>query len=326
MNKNNLLIISCFIFFFFGITINAQKVSNINFIQEQSNIVLSYYLETKAPCTVSLFISTNGGITWQGPLKKVTGDIGTKIVTGNKNITWNVLEEFDELRGEKIMFEIRAIVDDIETVLIGNQEWTTKNLNVSKYRNGDNIPEVKDPQKWANLKTGAWCYYNNDPENGKIYGKLYNWYAVNDPRGLAPDGFHIPSKKEWEELRSFLNFGYEGKYGNTADLAGIKLSVTFKLIGWQISEHKSINNLTELDLDHMKNTSKFNSLFAGERNPKNEFYAIGGRANYWSQEEEYFFGIDISGHSNIYKSSTNYYYLDIETLKNFGYSVRLVKD
>ena len=92
----------------------------------------------------------------------------------------------------------KVICCAIETVKIGSQEWTVKNLDVTRYRNGDIIPEVKDPIEWASLKTGAWCYYDNDPKNGKIYGKLYNWYAVNDPRGLAPEGFHIPSLDEFK--------------------------------------------------------------------------------------------------------------------------------
>jgi uncharacterized protein (TIGR02145 family) len=74
--------------------------------------------------------------------------------------------------------------------------WADKNLDVSRYRNGDLIPEVKDTQEWRNLTTGAWCYYNNDPRFGAIFGKLYNWYAVNDPRGLAPEGYHIPTLSE----------------------------------------------------------------------------------------------------------------------------------
>ena len=168
--------------FFQAITTHAQKVSNVTFRQEQSSIIISYDLETKKPCKISLFVSTDDGKTWQGPLKKVTGDVGAKIASGNHSITWNVLEEFEELRGDKIKFQIRADVGNIETVVIGTQEWTVKNLDVSRYRNGDIIPEVKDHKKWVELKTGAWCYYNNDPENGKIYGKLYNWYAVNDPR------------------------------------------------------------------------------------------------------------------------------------------------
>jgi len=63
-------------------------------------------------------------------------------------------------------------------VRIGNQIWMARNLNVSRYRNGDPIPQVTDPTQWTNLTTGAWCYLNNDPANGRIYGKLYNWYAV----------------------------------------------------------------------------------------------------------------------------------------------------
>lgn len=89
-------------------------------------------------------------------------------------------------------------------VTICNQTWTKSNLNVSHYRNGDEIPQVTDPSAWANLTTGAWCYYNNDPVNGGIYGKLYNWYAVNDPRGLAPVGYHIPSDIEWRTLTTCL--------------------------------------------------------------------------------------------------------------------------
>lgn len=81
-----------------------------------------------------------------------------------------------------------------------NQTWMQSNLNVSHYRNGDIIPQVTDPTQWNGLTTGAWCYMNNDPINGQIYGKLYNWYAVNDPRGLAPAGWHIPTEKEWQDL------------------------------------------------------------------------------------------------------------------------------
>ena len=94
-----------------------------------------------------------------------------------------------------------------QTVKIGTQVWTTKNLDVSTFRNGDPIPEVQEYNEW--LKAGknkqpAWCYYNNDPKQGAKYGKLYNWYAVNDPRGLAPKGWHIPSEHEWTILIDYL--------------------------------------------------------------------------------------------------------------------------
>ena len=85
-------------------------------------------------------------------------------------------------------------------VEIGSDKWSVKNLSVDRYKNGDTIPQVGTPADWANLTTGAWCYPNNDPALGLKYGKLYNWYAVNDPRGLAPDGWHVSSKQEWENL------------------------------------------------------------------------------------------------------------------------------
>lgn len=82
------------------------------------------------------------------------------------------------------------------TVKIGNQIWMTENLDVNTFRNGEEIPEARTNSQW--MKAGeeqmpVWCYYNNDPLNGKKYGRLYNWHAVNDPRGLAPTGWHIPT-------------------------------------------------------------------------------------------------------------------------------------
>ena len=80
-----------------------------------------------------------------------------------------------------------------QEVTIGTQVWMKRNWTGGRYRNGDRIPQVTDPAKWAALTTGAWCWYNNDSANGKIYGKLYNWYAVNEPRCLAPECWHVPS-------------------------------------------------------------------------------------------------------------------------------------
>jgi hypothetical protein len=82
-------------------------------------------------------------------------------------------------------------------------KWMPNNLNVSKFRNGDPVPEVKTEEEWekaGNNKQPAWCYYNNDAKNGKKHGRLYNWYAVNDSRGLAPEGWHIASDKEWNNF------------------------------------------------------------------------------------------------------------------------------
>ncbi len=110
-------------------------------------------------------------------------------------------------------------IDDNEykTVKIGTQEWMAENLNVEHYLNGDVIPQVQGDEDWSKLKIGAWCYYENETEKGITYGKLYNWYAVADPRGLAPVGWHIPSDDEWTQLTNYLG-------GDT--VAGGKLKAT----------------------------------------------------------------------------------------------------
>ena len=85
--------------------------------------------------------------------------------------------------------------------------WLKRNLNVENFRNGDIIPEAQSPGAWqiaAEYAMPAWCYFNNDMSNAPL-GKLYNWYALNDPRGLAPKGWHIPSDKDWTML--FMNTG-----------------------------------------------------------------------------------------------------------------------
>jgi len=107
-------------------------------------------------------------------------------------------------------------VATLPNVTIGTQVWTSKNLDVSIYRDGTPIPQVTDPTQWGSLTTGAWCYYNNDPANGEVYGKLYNWYAVagiynaaslNDKtlrKQFAPLGWHVPSDPEWTTLTNYL--------------------------------------------------------------------------------------------------------------------------
>lgn len=97
--------------------------------------------------------------------------------------------------------------DVIKTIKAGVLEWTAQNLDVSSFRNGDPIPEAKTEEQWKKAAmegTPAWCYYNNDPANGKKYGKLYNWYALNDPRGLCPEGWHIPDYEEWNSFNRLL--------------------------------------------------------------------------------------------------------------------------
>jgi len=101
-----------------------------------------------------------------------------------------------------------------KTVVIGTQTWMAENLNVATFRNGDPIPEAKTQEEWQ--KAGregrpAWCYYDFNAENGKVYGKIYNWYAVNDPRDLAPTGWKIPKLNDWRVLEKNVNNLYYSK-------------------------------------------------------------------------------------------------------------------
>ena len=152
-----------------------------------------------------------------------------------------------------LSFTIKA-----QEIKIGTQTWTTKNLDVTTYRNGDAIPQVQDKNAWAKLKTGAWCYYENNTANGTTYGKLYNWFAVNDTRGLAPKGYHIPTDAEWTILTD--NLGEE---------AGTKMKSTS---GWD-------NN------GNGTNTSGFAGLPGGYRYNDGIFYNIGANGSWWSSSE-----------------------------------------
>ena len=90
------------------------------------------------------------------------------------------------------------------TVVLGNsQEWMTNNLRNLNYANGDPIPNVQDAEAWGNLSSGAWVHYNNDSQYENPYGKLYNWYAVTDSRGICPSGWHVPTAEDFDELIAY---------------------------------------------------------------------------------------------------------------------------
>ena len=89
------------------------------------------------------------------------------------------------------------------TVKIGTQCWFSKNLEETKYLNGDSIKHISNTPSWASLTTGAWIDYNNDASNGVIYGHLYNWFAATDNRSICPKGWYVPTEAEWQILINF---------------------------------------------------------------------------------------------------------------------------
>ena len=184
-----------------------------------------------------------------------------------------------------------------KSVKIGSQTWMTENLNVSTFRNGDPIPQAKTAYEWEKAgqnKQPAWCYYDNNPANGAKYGRLYNWYAVNDPRGLAPVGYHIPSDAEWTKLEDYLGSD-----------AGTKMKSTS---GWEGNGNGT-------------NSSGFNGLPGGFRSFNGSFYSIGGDGNWWSSTE-------INTSSAWYRALfyTNGLVSRHNFVKEEGFSVRCLRD
>jgi len=164
-------------------------------------------------------------ISWEGVLP----DEAIKIeFTKNNGANWMVLSDsatglsynwkVPKLPGNQCLVRISAKISqnltvyDNESVQIGRQIWMGYNLDVDRYRNGDSIPEIRNVNTWDSSyvhQIGAWSNCKNEPERGAEYGNLYNWFAVADKRNLAPEGWHIPSENEWDELINYLGGKYE---------------------------------------------------------------------------------------------------------------------
>ena len=187
-----------------------------------------------------------------------------------------------------------------QTVTIGSQVWMAKNLDVSTFRNGVPIPQAKTDEEWSKAGENhqpAWCYYDNDPANGAKYGKLYNWYAVNDPRGLAPIGYHIPSNDEWQVIEDYLGENAGDKMKNNS--------------GWYESGNGN-------------NSSGFIGLPGGFRYDLGGFEDFGHCCligNWWSRSE---YDEDLAHDRALYYDASNL--LRGPDFKGNGYSVRCLKD
>ncbi len=186
-----------------------------------------------------------------------------------------------------------------DVIKIGNQIWMKENLKVSKYRNGEAIPTGLVNTVWANTNKGAYAIYNNDNTNNARYGKLYNWYAVNDSRGLCPSGWHIPSESDWSTLISYL---------------GGDLSCGGKLKSIGTSYWYSPNS-------DATNVSGFSALPGGLRDNDGSFDVIRNYAFFWSATEY--------GNNDAFTRNLDYYSNDFGRSygnKRNGFSVRCVSD
>lgn len=203
-----------------------------------------------------------------------------------------------------ILFVDFISLSKAQNVSIGRQVWSSRNLDVSNFKNGDVIPQAKskaDLDIAAEKGEAAWCYYNHESAIGNKYGKLYNWYAVIDPRGLCPVGWHLPSVEEWRILESHLGEDDSGRKMKTKS-------------NWKVAD-------TSMGGVNGNNESGFSALPAG-RYSSPDFYELDLSAFFWSSTISsptvwlyYFFG------------NLQIYEVDDESeLKGLAQSVRCVKD
>jgi uncharacterized protein (TIGR02145 family) len=224
-------------------------------------------------------------------------DIEEEYIEGDENDDFEDEEEDDD-------FEEEEDDDQILTVSIGTQRWATLNLDVDTFRNGDPIPHAESDEDWiiagAN-KQPAWCFSNNDPSNGEKYGKLYNWYAVNDPRGLAPAGYHVPNETEWDTLDAHL---------------GVSGAINMrKENGWKDGQSGNYTWVV-----NCQNTSGFSGLPGGLRTGDGKF-STDKSGFWWSRTES---NADSAFYCCLYNDN------DILNRRNdrkfFGFSVRCIKN
>lgn len=201
-----------------------------------------------------------------------------------------------------------------QTIQIGDQEWMMENLKVTHYRNGDSIPEVTDNSTWIVLTTGAYCNYDNNEGNVFTYGRLYNWYAVDDSRGIAPDGWHVPSDDEWKELEMYL--GMTQAQADDTGERGTDEGGKLKETGYEHWNSPNTGATNEIG---------FTALPGGYRDSYDGgiFRDFGYHALFWTSTEyqsNHSCERELFYHNSMVSRCNSYY------IKNEGFSVRCVRD
>jgi uncharacterized protein (TIGR02145 family) len=232
-----------------------------------------------------------------------------------------------------------AFAQSSDDVKIGKQIWMSKNLDVSTFRNGEAIPEAKNAKQWdyaRENKIAAFCYYDYDSNNGKVYGKLYNWYAVNDSRGLAPKGYHIPSDAEWTILTDKLGgeaiageklkskTGWKG-ISNGGKKACLDCSDWTQSYRDQVPCHTCKNARTVKTPELIKtggdNSSGFNGLPGGYCYNSGSFNSVTDYGYWWSSSEN---STNYAWFRSLYNSNSKV--LRDTNDKDGGFSVRCLRD
>ena len=255
-----------------------------------------------------------------------------------------VLADLEKLKPPVKVAPVIPVVDNkgpVKGVAIGTQVWTTKNLDVATFRNGDAIPQAKTDEEWkaaGDNKQPAWCYSENNTANGTKYGKLYNWYAVNDYRGLAPAGWHVPTDEEWTLLENSLG-GHKFNTGEKMKSRSGWDSYTEDITcanceSWnaEYRRKKECNVCQDTRINGKKtfsangtNSSGFTALPGGWRGNYKNGHNVGDSGFWWSASES-------SGSEALYRFMSSYKYSFLKSgeylsyKKSDGFSVRCVKD
>ncbi len=197
------------------------------------------------------------------------------------------------------------------TTKIGSQWWMAENLKVTHFRNGESITRVTENFAWPSYNRSAYCEYENDLPMANIYGRLYNWYAANDNRQIAPQGWHIASDLEWKILEMYLGVG-ESQI-DVGGLIGTDAGGKLKEIG---TTHWWNPNMGAT------NETGFTALPAGFRHGDNGMsLGVGNVGYFWTATE--------SESYRAWYHGLNSYGTDIVRIampKSYGLAVRCVKD
>jgi len=305
---------------------NTPEVTNVAFSQQTGgsflvDVYYDVYDADNDPMFVTMQVSEDSGYTWDFPCDSINGDVGAGILSGTgKHILWDFGAEHPDTSGDA--FRVKIIAEDgdtlgsvtdidgnvYQTVKIGNQWWMAENLKVTHYSNGDTIPNLPSGTEWLNTTNGAWCAYQNNISNIETYGLLYNWYAIGDPRNLSPQGMHVPTENEWQELEIYLGMD----------------SLQVILSGWRGTDEGG--KLKETGTTHWispntgaTNSSGFTGLPGGYRLGPGTFLDLGIFGCWWSStaySSTFYWGRNLRNtYAQIYRQ--NYH---ITT----GYSVRCV--
>ena len=305
----------------------APVVENVRFEQRtDGSLMVDIYYDVfdaaNDPVDITIEASNDNGETWDLLCVSLNGDAGSGIVPGpGKHVVWDFYRDHPNLNAAEYRIRVKAddhVLTDIdgnryEIVQIGDQVWMAENLKVSHYRNGDEIPFVSNAY-FKVQEQGAIFLFNPSPAPRDNY--MYNWYAVNDERGLAPEGWHVPTDDDWNELAVFL--------GMDPDESDI--------VGWQGTDEgaklKALEMWKASPTGSATNETGFSALPTGTVNTLGQSGGLGYKAVFWSSTSAQLYPNSAKlnhiwirqlhyDHSQILREAT--YYIS-------GLSVRCVKD